>query len=156
MVHGRLAPGEENSGKLVNMIRNKIKQVAEDNNLDTIILDGPPGIGCPVISTIAGVDRVVIVTEPTGSGLHDMQRVVELVRKFNREPYIIINKHDLNPEMSVNIYEWATANGLEVAGHLPFDPAFVDAMLQQKTIVEHLPGSETSLKLRTIWNKINT
>ena len=84
MVYGRLAPGEENSGKLVNMVREKAKEVAKINNLDTTILDGPPGIGCPVISTITGVDKVVIVTEPTISGLHDLQRTIEIVKKFSR------------------------------------------------------------------------
>jgi MinD superfamily P-loop ATPase len=154
MVYGRLAPGEENSGKLVNMIRNKVKQVAEDSKLSTIILDGPPGIGCPVISTIAGVDRVVVVTEPTISGLHDMQRTVELIHRFKRNPYVIINKYDLNPEMSLSIYEWAVGNGVEILGHLPFDPVMVDAMVQGQTVIEYSPNAGISKKIRNIWNKI--
>src|SRR4030043_581131 len=96
MVYGRLAPGEENSGKLVNMVREKAKQVSSENGLETIILDGPPGIGCPVISTITGVDKVVIVTEPTISGLHDLQRTIGIVSKFNLAAFVIINKFDLN------------------------------------------------------------
>src|SRR4030043_615537 len=95
MVYGRLAPGEENSGKLVNMVREKAKQVAKENNINTVILDGPPGIGCPVISTITGVDKVIIVTEPTISGLHDLQRTIGIVREFNLSAYVIINKYDL-------------------------------------------------------------
>ena len=121
MVYGRLAPGEENSGKLVNMVREKAKQVSQEKNLDTIILDGPPGIGCPVISTITGVDKVVIVTEPTISGLHDMQRTIGIVQKFNLPASVIINKYDLNPSMSGQIEDWCKQNGIIIAGQLPFD-----------------------------------
>ena len=98
MVYGRLAPGEENSGKLVNMVREKAKKVAKENNLEHIVIDGPPGIGCAVISSITGVDHVLIVTEPTISGLHDMKRTLELVSKFNLKPWVLINKFDLNEE----------------------------------------------------------
>lgn len=156
MVYGRLAPGEENSGKLVNMIKEKVRKTAEANSLKTIILDGPPGIGCPVISTIAGVDKVVIVTEPTISGLHDMQRTVEVVHKFNRNPLIIINKYDLNQEMSKVIRDWTAANNLVVVGCLPFNPLFVEAMVQRKSIIEYMPDSEISQQIRSIWNKIKT
>ncbi|RPH31292.1 MAG: (4Fe-4S)-binding protein [Bacteroidales bacterium] len=154
MVYGRLSPGEENSGKLVNMVREKAKQVAKENGIETIILDGPPGIGCPVISTITGVDKVLIVTEPTISGLHDMQRTVKIVQKFNLKPYLIINKYDLNPEMSLDIYEWSFNNGLEVIGHLPFDPQMVDSMVHGKTIIEWRPNSDISKKINLIWSKI--
>jgi MinD superfamily P-loop ATPase len=154
MVYGRLAPGEENSGKLVNMVRDKARQVAKENNLNTIILDGPPGIGCPVISTITGVNKVVIVTEPTISGLSDMQRVLEIVKKFGIEAYVIINKYDLNCKMSDQIDSWCKISGVIVIGLLPFDSQIVEAMVQGKSISEFNSGSDISKEINKIWNRI--
>src|SRR4030042_6639852 len=154
MVYGRLAPGEENSGKLVNMVREKAKQVAKENNIKTIILDGPPGIGCPVISTITGVDKVVIVTEPTISGLHDMQRTFEIVQKFNLPAFVIINKYDLNSSMSRQIKEWCIQNDIALVGQLPFDRQMTEAMVQSKSITEYKPDLDFSKKIKLIWNKI--
>jgi MinD superfamily P-loop ATPase len=154
MVYGQLAPGEENSGKLVNMVREKAKQTAEENDLETIILDGPSGIGCPVISTITGVNKVVIVTEPTISGLHDMQRTMGIVQKFNLKAYVIINKYDLNSSMSEQIEEWCKQNGTAVAGKLAFDTRMTEAMVQAKSITEFNPDLDISKKIKIIWNKI--
>jgi MinD superfamily P-loop ATPase len=154
MVYGRLAPGEENSGKLVNMVREKAKQTAKENGLETIILDGPPGIGCPVISTITGVDKVVIVTEPTISGLHDMKRALEVVQKFNLSAFIIINKYDLNSSMSKQIEEWCIQNEIAIVGQLPFDRQMTEAMVQSKSITEYDPNLDISNKIEIIWKKI--
>lgn len=154
MVYGRLAPGEENSGKLVNMVREKAKQAAKENIIETIILDGPPGIGCPVISTITGVDRIIIVTEPTISGLHDLQRTTGIVQKFNLQPYVIINKYDLNAPMSNQIETWCETNNIKVAGKLPFDKQVVEAMVESKSIIEYDPNGDISNKIRKIWNNI--
>lgn len=154
MVYGRLAPGEENSGKLVNMVREKARQVSRENNLDTIILDGPPGIGCPVISTITGVDKVVIVTEPTISGLHDMQRTIGIVQKFSLLASVIINKYDLNSSMSSQIEDWCMQNGILISGELPFDKQITEAMVQTKTITEFNPDIYISKTIKIIWNKI--
>jgi MinD superfamily P-loop ATPase len=154
MVYGRLAPGEENSGKLVNVVREKAKQTAGKYGLDTIILDGPPGIGCPVISTITGVDKVVVVTEPTISGLSDMKRAIEVVQKFNIPSFVIINKYDLNKSMSRKTEEWCIGNNVNVAGMLPFDRQITEAMIEAKSIIEFNPESEISKKLITIWNRI--
>jgi len=154
MVYGRLAPGEENSGKLVSLVREKAKQAAKENGLETIILDGPPGIGCPVISTITGVDKVVIVTEPTISGLHDMQRTVATVKKFNISPYVIINKFDINISMSRQIEEWCEQNGISISGQLPFDRVFTEAMINSLSITEYNPEHEISKKIKIIWQKI--
>jgi MinD superfamily P-loop ATPase len=154
MVYGRLAPGEENSGKLVNVVREKAKQTAGKYALDTIILDGPPGIGCPVISTITGVDKVVIVTEPTISGLSDMKRAIEVVQKFNIPSFVIINKYDLSKAMSRKIEEWCIHNNVIVAGMLPFDQQITEAMIEAKSIIEFNPESEISKKIITIWNRI--
>lgn len=154
MIYGRLAPGEENTGKLVNKVREKAKAIASENNLDTIILDGPPGIGCPVISTITGVDTVVIVTEPTVSGLSDMERTVEIVRKFGIKAFVVINKYDLNLEMSKKIEEWCTQQGIDLPDHLPFDPAMVEAMVRGLSIIEFDNDLIISKEIRKIWNKI--
>lgn len=154
MVYGRLAPGEENSGKLVNMVREKAKQTAKENGLQTIILDGPPGIGCPVISTITGVDKVVIVTEPTISGLHDMQRTIEIVQKFNLPAFIIINKYDLNSSMSIQIEKWCKTNRITMAGQLSFESQIVEAMVHGKSIIEYNPDLKISKKIKIIWSKI--
>lgn len=154
MVSGRLAPGEENSGKLVNMVREKAKQTTKENGLETIIIDGPPGIGCPVISTITGVSKVVIVTEPTISGLHDMQRTVGIVQKFNLRACVIINKYDLNLSMSAKIKSWCKENNITMAGVLPFDINMVKAMVQGKSVTEFNPDINISKKIKTIWNKI--
>lgn len=154
MVYGRLTPGEENSGKLVSMIREKAKQSAENNGIETIILDGPPGIGCPVISTITGVDKVVIVTEPTISGLHDLQRTIDVVKKFNVPASVIINKYDINVSMSRHIEDWCNQNNTEIAGKLPFDSNITEAMLNSKSITEYNPELDISIKIEAIWNKI--
>ena len=155
MVYGRLAPGEENSGKLVNMVREKAKMISAENKLDTIILDGPPGIGCPVISTIAGVDKVIIVTEPTISGLSDMKRAIDIVLRFNLNPSVIINKSDLNPEMTLRINTWCNDAGAEVIGNLPFDSQVVKAMIGGLSIIEFDSGLEISKEISKIWNKIS-
>jgi MinD superfamily P-loop ATPase len=154
MVYGRLSPGEENSGKLVNMVREKAKEIAKENNLETIILDGPPGIGCPVISTITGVNKVVIITEPTISGLHDMQRTVEIVKKFSLPAFVIINKCDLNSDMSDQIEDWCRQNKITIAGQLPFNKQMVEAMVMGKSIIEFAPDNEISKNIRILWNKI--
>jgi len=154
MVYGRLAPGEENSGKLVNLVREKARNISKENNIEYIILDGPPGIGCPVISTITGTDRVAIVTEPTISGLSDMQRAINITLKFNLLPSVIINKYDLNPSMTDQIREWCIEHGIPVAGLLPFDPIMVESMVQGKSITEFDPENSISRELKKIWNNI--
>jgi len=154
MVWGRLAPGEENSGKLVSRVREKAKQIAEENDLTHIILDGPPGIGCPVLSTVTGVDGVVIVTEPTLSGLHDLQRTVELVSGLRLKKWVIINKADLSPPQTEQIEAYCHGASVPVLARIPFDRGVVEAMVLSKTIPEHLAGSETELALRSAWEEI--
>ncbi len=154
MVYGILAPGEENSGKLVNMVRNKAKEESEKNGKCNIILDGPPGIGCPVISTITGAHKVVIVTEPTLSGLHDLQRSAELVKRFNLVAFVIINKYDLNPLLGDRIEAWCRNEGIIVAGKLPFDENITVAMVQCKSVIELNPDLEISRKIKAIWKRI--
>jgi len=142
MVYGRLAPGEENSGKLVNIVREKAKTIAKSENIDTIIIDGPPGIGCPVISTITGVDHVVIVTEPSISGTHDLIRAVEITSKFNLKTWVIINKYDLNYDMANKIELYCNNLNITIAGKFLFNPQVVDAMVNCKSIIEFAPESK--------------
>ena len=156
MVYGRLAPGEENSGKLVNMVREKAKQVSKKYNLDTIIIDGPPGIGCPVISTITGVNRVVIVTEPTIPGWHDLKNAIEIAAKFNLKTYVIINKYDLNNDVADQIETYCINSNIKVIGKIPFDNIFVEAMVNCKTVIEWDPDSLISKEINSIWKLINS
>jgi len=154
MVYGRLAPGEENSGKLVNMVRDKAKKIAKENGIDNIILDGPPGIGCPAISTITGVDKVIIVTEPTISGLHDLQRATGIVTQSGRKPSIIINKWDLNPSLTEQIKKWCADNNFKVEGILQFETEMVESMVKGKSIIEYNPDNIVNKEIKRIWNNI--
>lgn len=156
MVYGRLAPGEENSGKLVSLVREEAKRVATAQGMSTILLDGPPGIGCPVISTVTGVDRIIIVTEPTMSGLEDMKRVHEVARKFTGDVGIIINKYDLNEAMADRIEGWCVAQGSALLGRLPYDRRVTEAMISGKSVTEMFPEAEISIILNEIWNKLIT
>mgnify|MGYP000928204279 CR=1 FL=1 len=156
MVYGRLAPGEENSGKLVSLVREEAKRVATAQGMSTILLDGPPGIGCPVISTVTGVDRIIIVTEPTMSGLEDMKRVHEVARKFTGDVGIIINKYDLNEAMADRIEGWCVAQGSTLLGRLPYDRRVTEAMISGKSVTEMFPKAEISIILNEIWNKLTT
>ena len=154
MVYGRLAPGEENSGKLVNLVREEAKRLSQERGLDTVLLDGPPGIGCPVISTVTGVDKIVIVTEPTMSALADLKRVHEVARKFSGEVGVIINKYDLNEPMADRIEGWCAAQETTILGRLPFEKKVTESMVDGKSIAELYPESEISKTLGVIWNKL--
>ncbi len=148
MVYGRLAPGEENSGKLVNLVREKAHKMAGKNELKQIIIDGPPGIGCPVISTVTGVDQVVIVTEPGMSGLRDLQRVCELTQSFRIPLYVIINKADLHSANSEEIELFCNNRGICIAGRLSYDPLITDAMVHCKSITEYKPESAIAAEFK--------
>ena len=156
MVYGRLAPGEENSGRLVNLVREKAKQIAKEAGIPNIIIDGPPGIGCPVISTITGVDVVVIVTEPTLSGLHDLKRTLEITAGFKLHTNVIINKFDINTDMTSRIETYCNQNGIQVIGKLPFDPLIVEAMVNCQSITDYAPDSVISSLLKNTYSKIIT
>jgi MinD superfamily P-loop ATPase len=154
LVHAHMMPGEENSGKLVATIRGKAREIATENNISRIINDGPPGIGCPVIASLSGVHKVLLVAEPSVSGLHDALRLTELTRKFGIPTSAVINKWDLNPELSQKLEEELKAESIEVIGKIPFDPTFTDAMIAGQTITEFAPESEAALLLKEIWKKL--
>lgn len=128
MVHACLFPGEENSGKLVAEVRKKAKKIAQEENKKYILLDGAPGVACNVISSLTGVKKAVIVTEPTLSGLHDLERVLELIERFRIKPYFVINKYDLSVEMANKIEEFLKDKGFEVSVKVPFDKRVVNAI----------------------------
>lgn len=154
MVHARLSAGGENSGKLVTLIRKEAREVAQKTGSQLIITDGPPGIGCPVIASLADADHVVVVTEPTVSGIHDLQRVVKLAVHFHVPASIIINKYDINEEKAAEIDEFAKDNGLEVLGRMAYDPIVTTAQLDGKSIVEYCSAG-ISDTLREIWGRVS-
>lgn len=153
LVHAKLGIGAENSGKLVAKVKNEAKQIAKENNKDFIIIDGSPGIGCPVVSSLSGANFVVLVTEPTISGLHDLKRVYELVKKFNIKAGCIINKSDINLQVSVEIEEFLKKENIIHFSNLPYDEAFTNAMTNGQTIVEYGQNNLTAI-LTDSWNMI--
>jgi len=156
MVHAHLGIGEENSGKLVSLIRKQAQILAQENQLELIVTDGPPGIGCPVIASITGASAVLIVVEPTVSGLHDMKRVAELALHFKIPAMVCINKYDLNTEMTQAIESETEKLNLLTVGRIPFDPAFTMAMVNGKTIMEYAPSSELAATVNSIWTTIRS
>ena len=125
-VHALLKPGEENSGRLVAEVKNRAKDLAEENKAKLILIDAPAGIGCPVIASLSGVDFAIVVTEPTLSGLRDMVRVVELAKHFRVKPLVVINKFDLNEEISAKIEDYCKKNDIEFLGKIPFDEKLIE------------------------------
>ena len=153
MSHARLNPGEENSGKLVSLVRQNAKKIAETENCELIINDGPPGIGCPVIAAVGGVDIGLIVVEPTLSGIHDMKRALGLLNHFKIPSLVCVNKHDINEENTDRIVEFCRSNGVEVVGKIPFDPLVTEAMVAGKSIVEYSPKSRVSEAIAELWKR---
>lgn len=154
LVHARLGIAEENSGRLVSLVRQEAKKLAEEKGLDLILTDGPPGIGCPVIASIGGADAVLIVTEPSVSGKHDMQRVVQLANHFKVPAFLCVNKFDLNKDITDEIEKFAKEKGLTCLGYIPFDQIFTKAMIQGQTIFEYDSDSAAGQAIRKIWGSL--
>jgi len=153
MAHAALHTAEEASGKLVTMVRTLAQDIAKQQEKKLIIVDGPPGIGCPVIASISGVDLVVIVTEPTLSAIHDLQRVIDVARHFRIPAVVCINKATINPENTTRIQQYCEQNTLPIVGILPYDTTITQAMIQQQSIIEFSDGA-LSNDLRAMWRKI--
>ncbi len=153
MVHAKLGIAEENSGKLVTLIKKKSKELAEQGKKDLIVVDGSPGIGCPVIASITGADVVLIVTEPTLSGIHDLNRVAELAQSFDIKTLLCINKADINPEMAERIKEEAREKDIRVIGEIPYDDAFTKAQIMKATLIEYT-SSQVSEKIKNMWREV--
>jgi MinD superfamily P-loop ATPase len=155
MVHAKLGIAEENSGKLVSVVRQNARVIAEKNDLDLVIVDGPPGIGCPVIASITGVDLVMAVTEPTLSAISDLERVLTLVRHFKIEPVVLVNKYDINLENTEKITDFCERGNIGVVGKIPFDNAFTKAMVEGKTVMED-NDSDLAKMIVSIWERTST
>jgi len=153
MVHAKLGIAEENSGKLVFLIRKETKRIAEEQKKDLIIVDGSPGIGCPVIASITGADLVLIVTEPTLSGKHDLERVAELAAGFNIPVLVAINKFDLNSDMAEQIEKDVLKQNIKVVGKIRYDKAFTKAQIMKTSVVEYTSGAVTE-DVKALWRNV--
>jgi len=153
MVHAKLGIGADNSGKLVTKVKDEAKQLAQAEGKSILLVDGPPGVGCPVVASLAGADYVVIVIEPTVSGIHDLKRVQELIVKFRIHSGCIINKFDINHQVTADIKTFIETAGIDHIADIPYDISFTEAMMEGKTIVEFSPHG-TGQYLIESWNKI--
>ncbi len=153
MVHAQLFPGEENSGRLVILLKKEAKALAQATGADLVLCDGAPGIGCPVISSLSGTDMTVIITEPTPSGRHDLERVGQLCDHFRIPAAVVINKHDVYPEEARRIQALCQEHGWALVGHLPHDPLFTEAMVARKVVTEY-PESPLARSMAEVWDAI--
>ncbi len=153
MVHASLDIGEENSGKLVSLVKREARNLAEQLDKKWIVVDGPPGIGCPVIASMSGADLVLVVTEPTASGLHDLERVADLAAHFKVPACVCINKWDLNSAMAEKISQACRDRGIDVTGMIPFDEQVVETLVQGKPVVAG-PDSPAVQALKDIWDNV--
>jgi len=153
LVHARLGIAQENSGKLVALVRQRAKQIAERDGLDYIISDGPPGIGCPVISSLSGANLALLVTEPTLSGIHDLERVLGVCHHFGITALVCINKYDLNEDNTRQIEDYCLNLGVEVAARVPFDNVVTEALVQGLPVVEYSQG-EVTQEIESLWQRI--
>ncbi len=152
MVHARLGAASENSGKLVSTVRKEARRIAEEGGRSLIIVDGPPGIGCPVIASLTGASLVLVVTEPTVSGEHDLGRVLALAKHFGIPAAVCVNKWDLNPEMTGTIEKMARRAGAAVAGRVRYDAAVTAAQISEKTVIE--TGAPCAEDVRGVWTAL--
>lgn len=153
MVHAKLEIAAENSGKLVATVREEAKKTAKEADAEWLIIDGPPGTGCPVIASISGVDAVLIVTEPTLSGEHDLLRVLQLARHFKIPAFICVNKWDINPDMTARIEDAAENAGATVLGRIPYDASITQAQIQGQSIVEFNAGAAATA-IQNLWENV--
>jgi MinD superfamily P-loop ATPase len=153
-VFAELLPGEDNSGKLVAMVRNEARVEAEKTGKEFILIDGPPGIGCPVISSITGTNLAVVVTEPTPTGIHDLKRIDELTRHFQIKTAVVINKGDINAKYVEEMKLHCKENDLIYLGEIPYETKITEAQKEAKTILDYAPDCEASKSIREIYTKL--
>jgi len=152
LVHARLGVAQENSGKLVALVRQQARELAQKQGADYIISDGPPGIGCPVISSLSGADLALLVTEPTLSGQHDLERVLGVCQHFKVPALVGINKYDINEENTRQIEDYCRQQAIEVAAKIPFDNVVTEAIVQGRPVVEYA-HSPVSQPIERLWEK---
>jgi len=155
LVHAQLAIASENSGKLVTHLRRTARRLAEERHLEIILCDGPPGIGCPVIASLTGADLALFVAEPTISGLHDLRRLAELAKRLQVPGMLAVNKADVNPDLTVELEQWARQQGLLIAGRVPYDAAVTRAQVAGQPVVEVSDGPAASA-IRALWTEVAT
>ncbi len=153
MVHARLKAAGENSGKLVSILRTEAREAAKNRDIDLVIIDGSPGIGCPVIASITGADLVVVVTEPTLSGLHDLERVIRLTKHFRIPTMIVVNRYDVNEEIARRAELHAQKLGAGLLGRIRYDPAVTEAQIQGLSVVEHSRNGAAA-DITEIWGNL--
>jgi MinD superfamily P-loop ATPase len=154
MAHAMLSPSESNSGKLVTLVRQNAKILTEKEDSDLIIIDGPPGIGCTVIASVTGIDAGLVVTEPTMSGIHDLERALQLLKHFNVQSFVCVNMYDINKDNTEKIVGFCEENGIKVVGKITFNPIITEAMVNGKPIVEYVPESGVAKEIERTWKKI--
>ena len=154
LIYGKTRLGSTTSGKLVSDSKEHASNLNEFEDANLVLIDGPPGIGCPVIATISGLDYIVTITEPTPSGLHDVVRAIEVVNQFNIPFGIIINKHDLKSTFQEKFHEYIDETGFNVLGRIPFDLSIPEAMSFAKAVVEFAPESKASVAIKEIYEKL--
>lgn len=155
MSHAMLTPSEANSGKLVTLVRRNSKIVAKKESINLIIIDGPPGIACPVIASVTGEDAGLVVAEPTMSGIHDLKRALQLLAHFNVLPFVCVNMYDINEDNAEEVESFCKENSVEVVGKIPFSLKLPRAMVNGKTIIEYSPRSAVTKEIEAIWEKIS-
>lgn len=153
LVHAKLGIAQENSGKLVSQVRQQAKKIAEEQGLDYIISDGPPGIGCPVISSLSGANLALLVTEPSLSGIHDLERVIDVCRHFSVPAMVCINKYDINEDNTTSIENYCAERDIPIAAKIPFDNVVTKALVQGVPVIEYA-DSAVSQEIRKLWNGI--
>ena len=153
VVFAELLPGRENSGKLVSVVRAKARDIAENRGIDLVLIDGPPGIGCPVISSLTGAHLAILVTEPTMTGVHDLERILGLARHFDIPTAVVVNKGDINPTYTKDIKTFCQDRQIGFLGSIPYEPMVTEAQRLGKTVLDFAPKCPTSVEIRNISDK---
>jgi MinD superfamily P-loop ATPase len=155
LYHANLLPGQENSGKLVTLVKQRARLQALDENCELVIVDGPPGIGCPVISAVSGADLALVVAEPTVSGVHDMHRALETLKHFGVRALVVINKADIFPAGADEIEAFCRQQGIETVGRIPFDLTVASAMVAGEAVTAFQPDASSSVAIRRVWERVS-
>jgi MinD superfamily P-loop ATPase len=154
LYHADLFPGQENSGKLVTLVKQRARLQAMDENRELVIVDGPPGIGCPVISAVSGASLALIVAEPTVSGVHDMHRILQTVQHFGVRALVCVNKADIYPAGAEEIESFCRGNGIETVGRIPFDLTVARAMVAGEAVTAFQPEAPSSVAIAAVWERV--
>jgi MinD superfamily P-loop ATPase len=154
LFHAALRPAQDNSGKLVTLVKQHARLLAMDENRQLVLVDGPPGTGCPVISAASGADLALIIAEPSAAGVHDMRRVLSTTSHFGVPSLVCINKANIHPAGTIGIETYCMQHSIPLAGRIPFDPAVIEAMVQGEPVTVYLPESPASRALRSVWDRV--